>query len=181
MKYAKPNSLMRRIDAYFTARPDAGLSLSQACALFGCTGDQLYRAIEKANSVLGLGLGIEPFFRLGASRGATKARKRSRHQQQPPHAAPRPGAVASSIFSATHPPRIRIGAAAASDDTAQQSLTVIQRHEGGVTVRRITPQETPEWQERERQRRARQRPPAPAAKARSRGKKVRAWDGEATE
>lgn len=40
---------------------------------------------------------------------------------------------------------------------------------------------TPEKEEAERVRRAKQRPPKPTAAAKTRGKKVREWDGEASE
>lgn len=166
---------MRRIDAYFTANPGAGLRLQEACQRFGCTGEQLYRALDKANRLLGLGVGMEPFFRLGPSSWATKSKRRRRTANGEKSAPIRPGAVSSSIFSGT-PPRLRL---TDGSSTEQHAVVVVERTDGVVRVKRIQPQDTEEWQERERARRARQKPPKPTS--RTRGKKVRAWDGEATE
>lgn len=169
----KPHSLMRRIDAYFTAHRDGGLSLTEACRRFGCTREQFYRAADKANRILGLGLGMEPFFRLGPSMGARKGRPNRKGDKLPPI---RPGAVASSIFAGS-PPRVRLAVACAE----VVAVPVVERTDGIVRVRRIAIQDTPEWQEKEAARRARQKPPRPSAKAKTRGKKVREWDGEKVE
>lgn len=165
----KPRSLMRRIDAFFTARPDEGLTLTEACAKFACTGAQFYKALDHANRQLGLGLGMEPFFRLGPSKWARNGKKRGNSSHI------RPDRAQPSIFSGLAP-AIRLAGGQAPD----QAPLVVVRSGGIVRVSRLVPQETQEWKEREAARRARQKPPRPTAKAKTRGKKVRAWDGESS-
>lgn len=162
----KPKSLMRRIDAFWTARPDEGLSLVDACAKFGCTPEQFARAVDKANRVLGTGIGAEPFFRLGPRAGARRLKKSG---SVPPI---RTSASSSSIFSG-QAQRLRIGASA-----EPKAPVVVERDGGDVRVTRITPQETPEWQEREAARRARQVVPKPTAKAKTKSAKFRELIGE---
>lgn len=166
----KPHSLMRRIDAYFTAHRDGGLSLTEACRRFGCTPEQLYRAMRKANHILGLGLGMEPFFRIGPTRRVLKAGKRQKAVPIRPKVRPlEPNVALSSIF--------RLG----TGDAGPTEPRIVETADGIVRVRRIAIQDTPEWQEKEAARRARQKPPRPPAKAKTRGKKVREWDGEKVE
>lgn len=163
----KPNSLMRRVDAFWTARPDEGLSLADACEKFGCTPEQFARAVDKANRVLGTGIGAEPFFRLGPRSGARKGKKSGK---APPI---RPDAASSSIFHGT--------GKAVKLNSGSAGPRVVRRDGDVVRVSAITEQETPEWQAREAARRARQVVPKPSGRAKTRGAKVREWDGETVE
>lgn len=163
----KPKSLMRRIDAFWTARPDEGLSLTDACAKFGCTAEQFARAVDKANRILGLGMASEPMFRLGPRVGARRKRKSG---NLPPI---RPSASSSSIFSG-HAQRVRVGAS-----SEPPPPTVVERDGVDVRVTRITPQETDEWKQREAARRAAQFIPKPKKSARTRSAKLVELIGEA--
>lgn len=163
----KPKSLMRRIDAFWTARPDEGLTITDACTKFGCTAEQFARAVDKANRVLGTGIATEPCFRLGPRIVTRKAKKSGK---LPPI---RNAAASSSIFSG-QAARVKIGGGTVGP-------RVVEREGDVVRVTAITEQETAEWQERERQRRARQTVPKPSAKARTRSKKLLEMVGEASE
>jgi hypothetical protein len=159
--FVKKGSLARRIDAFFTANPGEGLPLSDACLKFDCTPEQFADAVKKVNHRLGLGLGVENYYRLGVSRGAERQRNGA-------HSVPiRANAASSSIFTG-HAQRVRLPAAAPLD----QSLLSVRREGGSVVVSRLTVQETEEWKERERQRRARQVLPKPPAGAKTRSKKL---------
>jgi hypothetical protein len=154
----KPNSLMRRIDTWWTARPDEGLTLSDACAKFNCTPEQFARAVEKANRILGLGASQEPFYRLGPRVSARPTKKRG-------NKAPiRQNHDLASIFSG-QALRLRLNGGSAGP-------RVIERAGDSVRVTAITPQETEEWRAAEAARRARQRVPKPAGNARRRSKKL---------
>lgn len=160
----KPNSLMRRIDAFWTARPDEGLTITDACAKFGCTAEQFARAVDKANRVLGTGIATEPCFRLGPRTASRKAKKSG-------SASPiRASGASSSIFHGPPKP-VRL----AGGSTGPR---LVHRDGDVVRLTRITEQETQEWQERERQRRARQTVPKPTAKAKTRSKKLLEMVGE---
>lgn len=154
----KPNSLMRRIDAWWTARPDEGLTLSDACAKFGCTAEQFAKAVERANNLLGLGAYQEPFYRLGPRKSARPAKKKGK---LPPI---RVDHAVASIF-AGKPPTVKLSG-------GTPGPRVIERRGDSVRVVTITPQETDEWRQREAERRARQRVPKPVGKARHRSKKL---------
>lgn len=166
-RFVKKSSLVRRIDAFFTANPDEGLALTDACAKFGCTPEQFARAVKKANHVFGLGLGIENYYRLGVSAGAERRRKET---QGVPI---RPKAASSSIF-AGHPTRMRLAPAAPLD----RSLLSVRKEAGSVVVVRMLQQETQEWKERETARRARQKLPKPPRAAKTRSKKLLELAGE---
>lgn len=166
-RFVKKRSLLRRIDAFFTANPGEGLALTDACAKFGCTPEQFARAVKKANHLHGLGLGIENYYRLGASAGAEPRRKGTQS------ASIRPQAASSSIFSGG-PLRMRLPATAPLD----QSFLSVRREAGTVVVVRMLQQETEEWKQRETARRARQKPPKPAGAAKTRSKKLLALVGD---
>jgi hypothetical protein len=157
---------MRRIDAFWTSRPDEGLSLADACAKFGCTPEQFARAVAKANHVLGLGVGTEPFYRPGKRSSAIK-KPRNGTRGIPI----RPDAASSSIFSG-QAARVKIGGSGAAGPR------IVQRDGDVVRVTSITEQETDEWQERERQRRARQFIPKPKKSARTKSAKLKELIGE---
>jgi hypothetical protein len=160
-RFVKKGSLVRRIDAFFTARPDEGLPLTDACKKFDCTPEQFAEAVKKVNQRCGLGLGVENYYRLGPSLGAERRRNGA-------HSVPtRTGATSSSIFSG-QAQRVRLPQAAPLD----QSLLSVRREGGTVVVSRLTLQETEQWKERERQRRARQVLPKPPAGAKTRSKKL---------
>lgn len=163
----KKSSLLRRVDAFFTANPGEGLALTDACAKFGCTPEQFARAVKKANHLHGLGLGVENYYRLGVR---TRAEPRRKGTQNAPI---RPKADSSSIFSG-NPARVRLPAAAPLD----QTLLLVRREAGSVVVERRQPHETDEWKEREQARRARQKPPKPAGAAKTRSKKLLELVGE---
>lgn len=154
----KPNSLMRRIDAWWTARPDEGLTLSDACAKFGCTPEQFAKAVERANRILGLGASQEPFYRLGPRVAARPTKKKAKVTPI------RPDPSLGTIFGGK-PPRVKLSG-------GSPGPRVIERRGDSVRVVTITPQETDEWRQREAERRARQRVPKPSAGARRRGKKL---------
>lgn len=162
----KPKSLMRRIDAFWTARPDEGLTLAEACAKFGCTGEQFARAVAKANHVLGLGIGTEPFFRPGARRAAMK--KPAKGSRGLPI---RANAASSTIFSG-HAARVKLGG-------GSPGPRIVERDGGTVRVTSILPQETDEWKQREAARRAAQFIPKPKKSARTRSAKLVELIGEA--
>jgi hypothetical protein len=149
---------MRRIDAFSTARPDEGLTITDACAKFGCTAEQFARAVDKANRVFGTGIATEPCFRLGPRAAARKAKKSGK---LPPIRAS--GASSSIFHGPTKPVKLNSGST---------GPRVVHRDGDVVLVVSITEQETEEWQERERQRRARQTVPKPSAKAKTRSKKL---------
>ncbi len=155
---------MRRIDAWFTAQPDEGLTLSDACAKFGCTPEQFARAVERANRILGLGASQEPYYRLGRRIAARGGKKKGKTTPI------RPNAALATIF-AGKPPAVKLSG-------GTPGPRVIQRDGDSVRVTTITPQETEEWKLREAERRARQRVPKPVAAARHRGKKLRELIGD---
>lgn len=156
----KKASLQRRIDAFFTANPGEGLALSDACAKFECSPAAFAQAVRKAN-MNGLGLGLEPYYRLGVS---SRPQKRANRTASVPV---RPRAESSSIF-AGNPPRVRMMPSA----PVNHALLQVNRDGGSVIVERILEQDTAEWKERERVRRAKQKPPRPAAGAKTRSKKL---------
>jgi hypothetical protein len=154
----KPNSLMRRIDAWWTARPDEGLTLTDACAKFECTPQQFAKAVERANRQLGLGAYQEPYYRLGPRKSARPAKKNGK---LPPI---RVNPAVASIFGGK-PPCVKLSG-------GSPGPRIIERRGDTVRVITITPQETDEWRQREAERRARQRVPKPSAKMRRKGKKL---------
>lgn len=160
----KPNSLMRRIDAFWTARPDEGLTITDACAKFECTAVQFARAVDKANRVLGTGIATEPCFRIGPRAASRKVKKSGK---LPPI---RASGASSSIFHGPAKP-VRLNGGSAGP-------RVVHRDGDVVRVTRIAEQDTDEWKEREAARRARQTPPKPTKGAQTRSKKLMELVGE---
>ena len=108
-----------------------------------------------------------------------------RHQVMPAEAAPRPEtqapvsifALAAMVKASGLRARGRFGAAQGFAPAPYR----VERDGDCTRVVRLRHDETPEWAEKEQARRARQRPPKPTQRAKTRGKKVRKWDGEATD
>lgn len=158
----KPNSLMRRIEAFFLAAPDEELTMDDVRTKFDCThaaAVQAVRHLRMEGMCLRFRFGRQPVLRLNPNARRVQTRDPNARRVQIVVR------VAATPFQG-----VAEVAHVASDAVA--SPRIVQRTDGAVRVTRIAESETAEWQEREKARRARQRPPKPVSKARTRGKKL---------
>jgi hypothetical protein len=163
----KPGSLMRRIEAFFTAAPDEELTMDDVRTKFECTFDQAVMAVRnlrREGMVIRFRFGRVPVLRASAHPHARGVQKRNPHARGVQIVVRVPASPFQGIAES----------ARVASEPGSRPPVVIERSvsDGSTTVTRIAPQETEEWQERERQRRARQRPPKPTKTAKTRGRKL---------